>query len=206
MRLEDAARPAHNSFMTRYPESGGPIRRRIPEGDTLPRLVCDTCGFIRYDNPKIVIGAVASLADGRVLLCRRAIEPQSGFWTIPAGYLELHESVEAGAVREAREEAGATIAIEGLLAVYNVPRISQVQLIFRARVDDETLAIGPESLEARFFAWNEIPWDSLAFPSVVWALRHHRAAEGRPLGAPFGNPSGLTGDFARGKPAPAQPL
>lgn len=187
--------------MTRYPETGGPIARRIPDGDTLPRLVCDTCGFVRYDNPKIVVGAVASLADGRVLLCRRAIEPQAGFWTIPAGYMEMNESAEAGAVREAREEAGAEIAIEGLLAVYNVPRISQVQLIFRARLTDEALAIGPESLEARFFAWSEIPWDALAFPSVVWALTHYRAAEGRPLGAPFGNPTGRTGDFVPGEPA-----
>lgn len=195
-------RSAHNGAMTRYPESGGPIRRHIPEGDNLPRLVCDTCGFIRYDNPKIVVGSVASLNDGRILLCRRAIEPQSGFWTIPAGYMEENETAEAGALREAREEAGAALEIEGLLAVYNVPRISQVQLIFRARMADELLAIGPESLEARFFTWDEIPWDALAFPSVIWALSHHRAAQGRPLGAPYGNPTGQTSDFARGHAAP----
>ncbi len=188
--------------MTRYPESGGPITRRVPDGDTLPRLVCDTCGFIRYDNPKIVVGAVACLGDGRLLLCRRAIEPQVGLWTIPAGYMELNETAEAGALREAREEAGAEITIDGLLAVYNVPRISQVQLIFRAHMTDDSLAIGPESLEARFFEWRDLPWDALAFPSVVWALRHHRAAEGRPLGAPFGNPAGQTGDFARDRAAP----
>lgn len=192
--------------MTRYPESGGPIKPRIPEGDTLPRLVCDTCGFIRYDNPKIVVGSVASLEDGRILLCRRAIQPQAGFWTIPAGYLELKETVEAGAAREAQEEAGARIAIDGLLAVYNVPRISQVQLIFRARLLDEALAIGPESLEARLFGWSEIPWDALAFPSVAWALNHHRAAEGRVLGPPFGNPAGQTGDFVPGRGVPAAKL
>lgn len=192
--------------MTRYPESGGPISRRVPEGDTLPRLVCDTCGFIRYDNPKIVVGVVASLHDGRILLCRRAIEPQHGFWTIPAGYLELSETVEAGAAREAREEAGVAVALDGLLAVYTVPRISQVQLIFRAKLADASLAIGPETLEAAFFAWRDIPWHRLAFPSVNWALRHHQAVGSSALGAPFRNPDGQTSDFRPGQPAPAPEL
>ncbi|MGD9537348.1 MAG: NUDIX hydrolase [Alphaproteobacteria bacterium] len=189
--------------MTRYPTSGGPIHRRIPEGDSLPRLVCDTCGFIRYDNPKIVVGSVASVEDGRILLCRRAIEPQKGFWTLPAGYLELNETAEAGAQREAVEEACARVAIEGLLALYSIPRISQVQLIFRARLLDEAIGVGPESLEVALCRWAEIPWDRLAFPSVGWALHHHRAAEGRPLGVPFGNPPGQRGDFAPGRAAPA---
>jgi ADP-ribose pyrophosphatase YjhB (NUDIX family) len=188
--------------MARYPHGGGPIHRRIPEGDTLPRLVCDTCGFIRYDNPKVVVGVVGTLADGRVLLCRRAIEPQRGFWTIPAGYLELNETVEAGARREALEEAGTAVVLDGLLAVYNVPRISQVQLIFRARCADDALAIGPETLEAGFFDWSAIPWQGLAFPSVRWALGHHRATEGRPLGVPFGNPDGEHGDYVPGRPVP----
>jgi ADP-ribose pyrophosphatase YjhB (NUDIX family) len=192
--------------MTRYPKSGGPINRRIPEGDSLPRLVCDTCGFIRYDNPKVVVGSVASLWDGRILMCRRAIEPQKGFWTIPAGYMELNETAEAGAKREAVEEASATIEIDGLLAVYNIPRISQVQLIFRARLTDAAVGAGPESLEVALYRWDEIPWDRLAFPSVIWALRHHRAAEGKPLGAPFDNPEGETGNFAPGRAAPARNL
>lgn len=188
--------------MARYPDDDGPIHRRVPEGDNQPRLVCNSCGFIRYDNPKVVVGVVTTTDDGRILLCRRAIEPQHGFWTIPAGYLELGETVEAGARREAEEEAGTRVEIEGLLAVYNVPRISQVQLIFRARSPDASLAIGPETLEAAFFDWAEIPWQHLAFPSVHWALRHHREALGRPLGPPFGNPDGQRGDFAAGKPAP----
>jgi ADP-ribose pyrophosphatase YjhB (NUDIX family) len=105
--------------------------KRIPQDDTRERLVCDTCGWINYTNPKIVVGSVVS-HEGRILLCRRAIEPRRGFWTIPAGYLEEKETTEAGAMREAQEEACAEIAIDQLLAVYNIPRISQVQLIYRA--------------------------------------------------------------------------
>ena len=167
--------------------------------DTLERLVCPDCGFVSYDNPKIVVGAVDA-HEGRLLLCRRAIMPRKGFWTLPAGYLELNETVVDGARREAWEEARARIEIDALLAVYNIPRLSQVQLIFRARSADDSLAIGPETLEGGYFAWEEIPWAELAFPSVVWALNHHRESVGRPLGAPFGNPPGQRGDYAPGKP------
>ncbi len=104
---------------------------KTPEGETHPRLVCDACGFIDYVNPKIVVGAVCDWRD-RVLLCRRAIEPRLGYWTLPAGYLEEHETTVEGALREAREEACAELEIRGLLAVYNIPRISQVQLIYAA--------------------------------------------------------------------------
>jgi ADP-ribose pyrophosphatase YjhB (NUDIX family) len=186
--------------MKRYPESGGPIHRHVPDGDNRARLVCQTCGFVNYDNPKIVVGAV--VADGeRLLLCRRAIEPQRGFWTIPAGYLELNESIEDGARREAAEEAGARIVLDGLLAVYNVPRISQVQLIFRARLDDQAIAAGAESLGVGLFDWADIPWDQLAFPSVLWALRHYRAGEQNGQRAPFRNPDGASGDYLPGQPA-----
>ncbi len=150
-------------------------------------MVCDDCGFIHYDNPKIVVGAVCSWR-GRVLLCRRAIEPRRGFWTLPAGYMELHETVADGARREAREEAGVAIALDGLLAIYDIPRISQVQVIFRARLPGPALDPGPETLEAGLFAWADIPWDRLAFPSVRWALEHWRQAGRRRLAAPFGNP------------------
>ncbi len=115
----------HNHAMESYPESGGPIHRTIPAGDNRARLVCDACGYIQYDNPKVVVGAVAIWQD-RILLCRRAIEPRTGYWTLPAGYLELNESTEDGAMREAREEAGAELRLNGILAVYNIPRISQV--------------------------------------------------------------------------------
>jgi ADP-ribose pyrophosphatase YjhB (NUDIX family) len=151
---------------------GGPRVLKIPEGDNRLRKTCPECGFIEYENPKIVVGSVVTEGE-RILLCRRAINPRKGFWTLPAGYLELHETTEAGARREAEEEAGAKIEIDGVLAVYSIPRISQVQVIFRARLASG-FAAGPESLEVALFAWDEIPWDDLAFPSVRWALRHFR--------------------------------
>lgn len=173
--------------------------RMVPDGDNRERLVCGDCGYIAYSNPKIVVGAVVEGDDGRVLLCRRAIEPRSGFWTLPAGYMEERETSEAGAAREAEEEAGAIIAIDGLLAVYNIPRISQVQLIYRARLAEPVFAAGPESLEVRLFAWDDIPWAELAFPSVHWALHAWRHAAGRPLGAPAVNPPGESGNYTTGR-------
>ncbi|WP_061936688.1 NUDIX domain-containing protein [Aureimonas sp. AU22] len=175
---------------------------RLPEGDVLPRKTCDRCGFVAYENPKIVVGSVVR-HEGRILLCRRAIEPRRGFWTIPAGYMELNETPEGGAMREAREEAGAALAIERLLAVYSVPRISQVQLIFRARLASPDVAAGVETLELGLFAWDEIPWDDLAFPSVHWALNHEREAENGAPPVPFGNPEGAAGDrMPDGRPLP----
>lgn len=166
----------------------GPSVLTIPEGDTRERMTCPDCGFIAYENPKIVVGSVCTW-DDRFLLCRRAIDPRRGFWTLPAGYLELHESSTAGAEREAMEEAGARIVIEGLLAVYNIPRISQVQLIYRARLADAAVAAGSESLEVRLFAWDEIPWEALAFPSVHWALHHFRDWRRTGEAAPYANPA-----------------
>jgi ADP-ribose pyrophosphatase YjhB (NUDIX family) len=151
----------------------GPSVLTVPEGDNRERMVCPDCGFINYENPKVVVGAVC-LWQERFLLCRRAINPRRGYWTLPAGYLELNESTPAGAMREAWEEAGARIAIDGLLAVYDIPRISQVQLIYRAHLTAPDFAPGPESLEVKLFAWEEIPWEELAFPSVRWALDHYR--------------------------------
>src|SRR5260370_11093844 len=149
----------------------------MPEGDNPERMICAECGYILYDNPKIVVGWVARWGE-RILLVRRSIEPRYGYWTLPAGYLELNESASAGAEREAWEEARARIEIEGLLAIYDIPRISQVQLIYRARLLDEAIAAGPESLEVGLFAWEQIPWDDLAFPSVRWALHHEKEALG----------------------------
>jgi ADP-ribose pyrophosphatase YjhB (NUDIX family) len=160
--------------------------RRVPPGDDRERLVCDHCDFVRYENPKIVVGSVVSY-DERLLLVRRAIEPRRGHWTLPAGFLELGETPEEGAAREAFEEAQAEIAIDGLLSVYTIRHISQVQLIFQARLRRPTIAPGPESLEVGLFSFDEIP-DELAFPSVRWALDHHAQRRGRPPGAPFGNP------------------
>ena len=163
--------------------------RRTPDDDTRERAVCDDCGYIAYENPKIVVGAVLA-HEGKVLLCRRAIEPRRGYWTLPAGYLELQETVEEGAQREAMEEAGARIALDGILAVYSISRIGQVQIIFRARFDGAAdYAPGVESLDVRLFDWADIPWDELAFPSVRWSLQAWRALGSQPLGAPAGNPS-----------------
>jgi len=159
----------------------------------LTREVCETCGFINYVNPKIVAGAVIH-HDGRILMCKRAIEPRSGFWTIPAGYMEQNETAEAAARREAQEEACADIVLEGLLAVYSIARISQVQLIYRARLDEPRFAAGPESLDVALVGFDEIPWADLAFPSVHWALRHFDAVRTLTSFAPFTNPSGETGD------------
>ncbi len=160
----------------------------VPAGDTRERDVCDTCGWVAYENPKIVVGSVV-VAEDRVLLCRRAIAPRHGFWTLPAGYLELNETVEEGAQREAFEEAQARITLDGILAVYSIARIGQVQIIFRAGfTGPPTYAAGTESLDVRLFAWNEIPWDELAFPSVHWSLQAWHRAETGPLGAPDANP------------------
>jgi ADP-ribose pyrophosphatase YjhB (NUDIX family) len=162
--------------------------QRIPDGEDRPRDVCDTCGFINYVNPKIVVGSVVTHGD-RILFCRRAIEPRKGFWTLPAGFMEEAETAEEGAAREAMEEACAKIEIEGLLACYSVPRISQVQLMYRARLVDPAIAPGQESIEVALLTWEEIPWGELAFPSVKWALEHF-AAWKQGACAPFANPPG----------------
>jgi ADP-ribose pyrophosphatase YjhB (NUDIX family) len=143
---------------------------------------------VHYSNPKVVVGSVCTLGD-RLLLCRRAIAPSRGLWTIPAGYLENGETVEEGARREAWEEARAAIDLEGLIAVYSIKRIDQVQLLFRARLARPEVAAGPESLEVMLVGWDDIPWAELAFPTVHWVLR--RAAELHGQSGPFvpvGNP------------------
>lgn len=154
----------------------GPRVQRVPEGDDRQRLICPDCGYIAYENPRIVVGAVCYW-NSLILLCRRAIEPRCGYWTLPAGYLELHESVEDGARREAWEEARAELELGPLIAVYSITRINLVQIIFRARLRCPDVRPGPESREARLFRWDEIPFDELAFPSVRWALEHDRRAE-----------------------------
>jgi len=178
--------------------NNGPIERypfnlKTPDGDNRVRHVCGDCGWIHYVNPKIVVGAVCTW-EGRFLLCRRAIEPRQGYWTIPAGYMEERETTEEGAKREALEEAQAHIRIDALLGIYNIPRISQVQLIYRARLVTPAVAAGEESLEVALFDWADIPWEELAFPSVHWSLHHHREVAGRDAFPPFGNPPGETGN------------
>lgn len=180
--------------MTRtLPRRSGPREPRIPEGDDRERLVCPECGFIEYANPKVVVGSVAHWRD-KILMCRRNIHPRKGYWTLPAGYLELGETAPAGALREAWEEARARIELAGLLAVYNIPRLSQVQLIYRARLLNDAVEPGPESQEVALFAWDDLPWDEIAFPSVRWALGHYREVGEASEFAARSNPSGETGD------------
>jgi ADP-ribose pyrophosphatase YjhB (NUDIX family) len=172
----------------------GPRVPQVPDDDNRERMVCPECGYIRYDNPKIVAGAVITW-DRQYLLCRRAIHPRKGYWTIPAGYLELNETALDGALREVAEEACAEVSVDGLLAIYNIPRISQVQLIYRAELIDGKFAPGVESLETALFAWEDIPWGELAFPSVHWSLRHHREVMGESVFQPRTNPDGDWGDY-----------
>jgi ADP-ribose pyrophosphatase YjhB (NUDIX family) len=165
--------------------------RSIPDGDNRERKVCADCGFIAYENPKVIVGSVV-VANGRVLMCRRAIEPRLGFWTLPAGYLELGETLEEGAVREAREEAEATITIDGILGVFSIARIAQVQVIFLARFADTGSPVfspGLESLEVRLFEPDKVPWDEIAFPSVRWSLNSWLDLGSGSPGRPAGNPA-----------------
>jgi len=163
------------------------FERCIPAGDNRERSVCTRCGFVHYENPVIVVGVVCTW-EGRYMLCRRAIEPRDGFWTMPAGYLEQDETPLEGAKRETREEARTEVDVDAMLAVYAIPPISQVQIIYRGTLRDGVFAPGEESREVRLFDWDDIPWDDLAFPSVHWALKHHREADGRDVFSPFSSP------------------
>ncbi len=166
----------------------GPTVERIPPGDDRARMVCDDCGFVDYRNPKIIVGAVCTWRDGdgpdRFLMVRRAIEPRRGFWTMPAGYLELGECTETGAAREVREEAEAEVRLDGLLAVYDLPGISQVHLIYRGTMRSPAHGAGQESLEAALFTWDDLPWEAMAYPTVGWALEAWRRTRGQDTFAP----------------------
>jgi ADP-ribose pyrophosphatase YjhB (NUDIX family) len=153
------------------------IAQRIPDGDDHTRDVCEACGHIHYFNPKIVVGALAVWGD-KVLLCKRAIEPRCGMWTLPAGFMEEGESLEDGAMRETLEEAGARIQLDGLYTVISLPDISQVYMLFRAQLTDLDFVAGVESLEVALFAEADIPWDQLAFRTIASTLRHYFADRG----------------------------
>ncbi|MFO7306353.1 MAG: NUDIX hydrolase [Gammaproteobacteria bacterium] len=151
---------------------GQPVTVKIPEGDHLPRFVCTACDTIHYQNPRIIAGCVIDV-DGKLLLCKRAIEPRLGYWTIPAGFMENGESVQAAAAREAIEEALAQVEIGSLLAVVSVVHANQVHIMFRARLVNPTFGVGPESLETALYEEHEIPWSEIAFLSVEFALRRY---------------------------------
>jgi ADP-ribose pyrophosphatase YjhB (NUDIX family) len=151
---------------------GTATTERVPDGDNRPRAVCDACGNIHYLNPKIVTGCLPVWGD-RILLCKRAIEPRFGKWTLPAGFMENQESAAEGAAREAMEDANATVEITDLYTVYSIPHISQVYMMFLARLLDPDVSPGTESLEVKLVTEAEIPWDELAFAMVRLTLRHY---------------------------------
>ncbi len=151
------------------PVCGTKAEYRVPQGDNRERAVCTACGVIHYENPINVVGTVPVWGD-QVLLCRRAIEPRHGMWTLPAGFMEFGETTAEGALRETIEEAGARVEMQNLFSVLNVVRVGQVHLFYRARMLDTSLDPGPESLEARLFREDEIPWDQLAFRTVRQTL------------------------------------
>ncbi len=153
-------------------DCGAPVDLRIPAGDSLPRHVCGECGSIHYLNPKLVVGAIPEW-EGRILLCRRAIEPRLGYWTLPAGFMENRETTAEAAARETLEEACARIEVGEMFSLYDIPHISQVHIVFRARLLDLDFRPGDESLEVALFEEHEIPWASIAFRSIELSLRDY---------------------------------
>lgn len=151
---------------------GAENKYTIPDGDNRERAICPQCGFIHYQNPNIICGCLP-VYDNKVLLCKRAIEPRYGFWTLPAGYMENGETLQQGAARETWEEARATLVDMHLYTVFNLPGINQVYIIFRANLVEGKHSAGEESLESRLYAENDIPWDELAFPTIKNTLNHY---------------------------------
>jgi len=159
-------------------DCGASVSLRIPSGDDRPRFVCDRCGLVHYENPNMVVGCIPRWRD-RILLCRRAIEPRYGHWTLPAGYLENQETVQQGAAREALEEAGAVVRDLQPFAILNIASISQVYFMFLAELEDGPWVPGKESLEVRLFESHAIPWRDLAFSSIVKTLELYLEDLGR---------------------------
>ena len=159
-------------------ECGAGVSSKIPPGDNLPRFVCETCQVIHYINPKIVAGCIPEWED-KILLCRRAIEPRLGYWTFPAGFMEIGESTEQAAIRETMEEAQAEVEITSLYAVLSLPRISQVHMILRGTMSRPEFRPGTESLDVQLFTLSEIPWEDLAFPVIREALERYVADAAR---------------------------
>ncbi len=153
---------------------GSPVASKIPAGDHLPRFVCTNCGTIHYKNPLLVLGCVPQW-QGRILLCRRAIQPRLGFWTVPAGFMENGETLQAAAARECQEEALAKVEVGSLLAVVSVTHANQVHVMFRAQLSRPEFAPGPESLEVALYEEAAVPWGDLAFPSGEFTLRQYFA-------------------------------
>jgi ADP-ribose pyrophosphatase YjhB (NUDIX family) len=148
-----------------------PVVVRIPPDDSLPRHICDHCGTIHYRNPRLIVGSLP-VWDEKILLCRRAIEPRQGLWTLPSGFMENDETTAQGAVRETIEEARAKIELDELYTVISVPHVNQVHIVYRARLLDLDFSPGAESLEVALFTEDEIPWEAIAFRTIELTLRH----------------------------------
>ena len=157
---------------------GGAVLSRVPPGDSLPRHVCDACGSIHYLNPKLVLGAIPEW-EGRLLLCRRAIEPRYGYWTLPAGFMENAETAAEAAARETMEEAGARVELLDAFSMISVPYVSQVHVFYRARLLDLEFKAGVESLEVALFEEANLPWKDIAFRTVGLTLKHWFADRAR---------------------------
>ena len=151
---------------------GAPLVTKIPEGDTLPRFVCERCHAIHYENPKIVVGCLPEWED-RILLCKRAIEPRAGLWTFPAGFMEKDETLEEAAARETLEEAEAEVLVSRLYAVFSIPHVNQVYVVFRGTMQQAAFGPGTESLEVELFKREDIPWSNLAFLVVHEVLERY---------------------------------
>lgn len=148
---------------------GNNVEHKVPEADNRLRYVCVACETIHYQNPNIVAGTIPTYGD-KILLCKRAIEPRYGYWTLPAGFMENKETTTEAALRETWEEAEAVVEIESLFSMINVPQIDQVHIFFRARLLEASYAAGSESLEVELFKEEDIPWDNIAFPTVKKTL------------------------------------
>lgn len=157
---------------------GDTVKVLVPEGDNRPRHVCEQCGTIHYQNPKVVAGCIAHWED-KVLMCRRAIEPRRGLWTVPAGFMENGETTYEGALRETVEEANARVAVDDLFVTVNLPHINQVYMLFRGRLLDLEFSPGAESLDVELMTEEQIPWEQMAFPTVSEALKLYFADRGR---------------------------
>lgn len=152
-------------------QCGKSVTFRVPDGDNMPRHVCDHCDTIHYENPKIVVGALPVWED-KILLCKRAIEPRYGYWTLPAGFMENDETLEQGALRESCEEANVNLEIDGLYTLFSLPYVNQVFVMYRARLLDLDFHPGSESLDVALFDEKDIPWDQLAFRTIHYTLKH----------------------------------
>jgi len=167
--MKDQPLGQHQSYCS---QCGSSLKAHIPAGDNRLRYVCSNCNTVAYENPKMVVGCVTE-HEGRILLCKRSIEPRLGYWTVPAGFMELGETVAEAACRETLEEACAKVRLGAILAMIDVPEAGQVHIFFRGTLPDGQFAAGEESLEAALFAPEDIPWDEIAFRSGQIALKQY---------------------------------